>query len=131
MENNKKQFIELIERYEAITIEEIQECFNEYKENPEAFEVYTTNRWAKKLTGFGSITTCTLCLESAKIGKTAPNCKHCVYNDWIDSKTRQRCTKYETYQAISEANTPTDMFIAMKGRARFMRELLNEKGGEQ
>ena len=101
---NLKEFKELIERYETITLEEIKET--------EFVKEYT----AKGLTGFGDPKTCSLC----KVG-----CTDCVYGSIIS--TGEDCLGGEnkkTYTRIESADTPLKLRNAFRARAKHMKTLL-------
>ncbi len=102
---NLKEFKALIDRYESISIEEIERAF---KEN---------YRPAGLLTGFGSIDTCTLCMA------VDVDCNECVWGPDL-----QGCLWDITYDAIYYATNPNKLFTAYRKRAAYMRKYLNEKG---
>ena len=103
---NLKEFKELIERYESITLEEIEEVWGDNSCGESV---------AQELTGFSGVKTCTLCKS------VRSNCSECVY------KERGWCYKSvnkETYYAISDASTPTELLEAFRNRAKHMRTLI-------
>ena len=103
---NKKEFLELIERYESITIEEIEEA---WKVGP-----VTT---AQVLTGYGSPHTCTLC-------KKVNWCNDCQWYILTESRCFQ-INNGNTYDAIGKASNPKRLNQAFINRAKYMKEVLN------
>ena len=99
---NLKEFKALIERYESITLEEIKKI--------KPFEDHFT---AQKLTGFGNIYKCTLCVV---VGQ---ECKDCVY-----SQSSEKTCMTKTHYRISDAETPTKLRNAFRARAKHMKTLI-------
>lgn len=105
---NIKEFKQLIERYESITLEEIEE----------------KGVYPGLLTGFGTINNCRLC---EKINVYADNCKGCVYYEVTNSKYACNVDRtYETYNAISSAENANDLLQAYRNRAKYMRQILTD-----
>lgn len=105
---NIKEFKQLIERYESITLEEIREN----QEDP------------LLLTGFGSSYSCKLCTN---IQVFTDNCTGCVYHEI--ERTIYSCNfgkNEKTYQMISSAENANDLLKAFKARAGYMRQILTE-----
>jgi len=103
---NEKAFRKLRKRYESITLEEIEGvslCYGKY----------LGRKVANKLTGFGSVKSCTLC--------QGVECKECVYGSVLACcNGRSR----ETYYAIAQAILPEVLLKAFRARAKHMRMLL-------
>lgn len=113
---NLKEFKELIERYETITLEEIQYGFEIYK---------LGNLVGAKLTGYGTLITCTLCqaLKEYNDKYVGPSsvCKYCVYGpEKFNCLNRDPTSYYDIYYA----KTPEQFLEACRNRASFMRTLL-------
>jgi hypothetical protein len=112
--NNIKEFFALIQRYDSITIEEIEKV-ETTTPNPSP-SLYDVGEWtARVLTGFGGGNTCSLC----KAVNT--NCDKCVYSV-IGSEGCHDGTMHRTYFLIWEAETPTQLLYAFKERADAMRQ---------
>ena len=107
---NSKQFKELIARYESITIKEIEEDINN---NIDDGYLYLT---AKRLTGFGSEDTCSLC-------NVIISCNECIYPVISDENCVSGKNK-KTYINISNAETPHSLLDAYKARAEHMKNIL-------
>jgi hypothetical protein len=119
---NLPQFLALIERYETITIEEIEELWIKSSSS------YVQN----KLTGFGLADTCTLCLGVKLDWKdddaAKKYCIKCVWGNIKDGHfTLYGCTQGEqskTYNKIENAITPKMLLAAYRNRAKRMRQFL-------
>lgn len=99
---NIKEFKELIERYESITLEEIKEAFKN--------RLYV----AKYLTGFRHYKSCTLCVAVKK------ECNDCVYNEFIGCSLIK--SLQDSFNRIYMANTPLKLKNAYRNRAKVLRE---------
>jgi hypothetical protein len=121
---NLKEFKALIERYETITLEEIDRYF--YVVESDVSNV------SKELTGFGSYFTCSLCLsviidKFSKIPK--PDCNLCVYVSveyFGNLGNVNNCTKHPTYSNIKEATDPEELLNAYRERAKYMKTLIKD-----
>jgi hypothetical protein len=117
---NIKAAEKLAERYETITLEEIEKAFEKYE--------YKYNLAKNKLTGFGLKDTCLLC-KSARDG--LGYCNHCIYYNDSDSgiiffpHCRNDGNK-ETYVNISNAETPEELLTAYRERGKHTRSILKE-----
>ena len=107
---NLPEFKALIERYETITLEEIEIVFDKYGSKEESKE---------SLTGFGL--NCSLCVVAGiKKELGTMRCYSCVYGAILD------CQRQETFKAIYNATTPKSLLSAYRARAKYMRTLLKE-----
>lgn len=110
---NLKEFEALIERYESITLGEIEGVEHEFSTiRPLGLQK------AMHLTGFGHVHTCSLC-ESAGM------CLECVYK----VKTGHLCggaDSENTYGMIYYAATNKELLEAFKARAKHMRNILKD-----
>lgn len=112
-----KAALELVERYNTITLEEIE----------------SKNCSAESLTGFGSIAGCTLCQATRpKFGDPIPgfDCRECIYYKegpyWFLS-----CKKGEnrsTYSEIRISTNAEELQQAFRNRAEHITKILKEKG---
>lgn len=117
---NLPEFKALIERYESVTIEEIQEKWGD--DNDASFT-------AGLLTGYDSQSTCTLCKAVPKDNGGYALCKYCT---WV-SITENICFQGDnriTYEAIDEAKSPEHLLTAFRARAAYMRQVLKDGGIE-
>jgi len=116
MNHNKKEFVELVEKYESLTIGEIEDA---WVNNSWASSGHDT---AKQLTGFGGPFSCTLCVAITR------NCDGCVYGKrygCLSGKNKK------SYDDIDDAESPRKLLNAFRRRAKHMRrsypELFNTK----
>jgi len=112
---NLKEFKALIERYRSITIEEVEEAWGESTKNVSSdFIAFDT---ANSITGYGSLTKCSLCSVIYAI------CPDCVYGH-ITNNNDVPCTYHITYDAIKLSKSPTELLQAFRNRADYMENLL-------
>ena len=110
---NLPEFKALIDRYESITIDEIESKWGD--DNNGEFT-------ANLLTGFGAAKTCTLCISVNN------GCGDCA---WMITKSHCcTCNNRDTYSDIEKSISPIDLFTAFRARAAYMREVLKKGGVE-
>ncbi len=108
---NYKEFLALIERYETISIKEIE------KQN---FRFSTSRTPQRKLTGFGDHKKCILCKVINK------DCDDCIYTKLTEEKCYQGVNS-RSYNEIAHAETPQELLEAYRRRAKHMRNILTLK----
>lgn len=123
--NNVKEFIELIEKYSSITLERIEEVWNEYDES-----YVHSGEVIHSLTGFGGVFSCSLCKA---VGNKVcgngwnkdPNCRcyNCVYITRGTEFEYPPCID-ETYENIDYAESPQELYEAIQARIEFMKKTL-------
>jgi hypothetical protein len=109
---NLKEFKELILRYESITLEEIQKI-----SKIRWIAINGNNIAGNSLTGFGSKSTCTLCVA------VNGYCDKCIYSS-LTGNSFAGCTDDFTYSSIGNADTSEKLLNAFRKRAEYMRNLL-------
>ena len=110
---NIKEFKALIERYETIELKEIKKVFEDY------YPIHAK----RKLTGFNSLDTCTLCLN------VNGYCNKCVY------KIERGCIRLnkelkESYYRLKDADTPIKFKNECRNRAKVLREYAKQQNIE-
>lgn len=123
MNNNIEAFKALIDRYETITLEEIQKIFASRRKIVIDDLPYTNlDRHIKiraKLTGFGFGVTCTLCLSARSLASSLVNrCGYCVFN------SDYGCIGHPTYKEIRDAKSSKSLLQAYRNRAEYLKTLL-------
>jgi len=108
--NNKKEFVERVQRYETISLKEIKE---EWLINDDKNGHYV----AQALTGFGRNNTCTICRA------VNSNCNICVYGGYYGCISNKNV---DTYNGINNAETPRQLLNRFRKRAKHMRETYKE-----
>lgn len=109
----------LVERYRAITLEEINKVALE-----SGFPVY------EELTGFGSKDTCSLCADVYMIPIRIPDCTECVWS--LNGHPSAPCVGFygdpthNTYFAIERATTPEGLLQAFRNRADLLNKYIDE-----
>ena len=118
---NADAFKALIEKYESITLEELQEAGKRH-DHEYIYRKEYIHRSLEDITGFGNSHKCTLCFAKAN------RCEDCVWT--IDACSSLGYIGYacvnDTYDDISDAGSFEDLLIAIKARAKYMREFLKE-----
>ncbi len=141
MDKNLKAFKELIEKYNSISIETINEVYNELRNmyskfNSDKKDEDIFHQVANTLTGFGLESTCNLCkvAESLKLR----NCENCIWSKFDNEQSRFYCVSetyddepfindddiQNTYQNIKNASNAEELLIAFRNRAKLMSNLL-------
>jgi hypothetical protein len=126
---NIKEFKELIVKYDSINLNLIKDTRDALKKRHECKIIVEIDGKdvLKVITGYGSCTTCSLCLATNKGLTTYTDCNKCVYSleypdeDCVDSAP---CTDHETYEAIMYSLTPQELLEAIKDRKEYMNSLL-------
>lgn len=107
---NIEAFQKLVQRYETITLEEID---NNWR------DVYPDEN-SRERTGFGSSRSCTLCRATAtNKSRTNSNCDLCVYGEDFGCMIK---INEKTYDRIADARTPEDLHDAYQARAAHLRK---------
>ena len=107
--NNKKEFLALIEKYESITIEEIEKVWHR--------EAGVT---ANSLTGYGRSESCILC-RAVDV--------HCFQCEWV-KLTLNKCSRgdnFSSYALIADVKTPEQLRQAFVNRTKHMKEVLKNE----
>ena len=117
---NIKEARELADKYDSITLEQIKAVGQDYLRAGFRFG----KDLAGPLTGFGCLSTCTLCIA---VGKKfySGSCDTCIYFDGRSLPCLDRSSK-KTYQRIWFAPTPTKLRNAFRARAKYIRERLKQ-----
>jgi len=117
---NLKEFKELIERYETITLEEIKTEWKKRKDLNWGHSDYAAYETANRLTGFGSSSTCTLCQA---VKQEFVRCGDCVYGE---SYGCVNDGNEKTYQKIENTKTPKGLLTAFRNRAKHLKTTYKE-----
>jgi len=106
---NIKEAKELVDRYESITLEEIEGDGRGYLN-------------VEILTGFGSTDSCTLC-QAVSHKSCIPNCGECFY-EIITATLCDQGVNAESFDGICGADTPIKLRNAFRARAKHIRKLI-------
>lgn len=112
--DNLKEFKELANRYNSITIDEIEQA--------QTRSVFKGLDIAVKITGMGSRKNCTLC---------APiniECHRCTWVTMSGSDCISFGINSKTYEDIVYSKNPTELIEAFKNRAKLMQKILDSNG---
>lgn len=119
---NLKEFKELIERYETITIGEIRKEWKDIKAKKERRSAHYV---AQSLTGFGGSRTCTLCVAIDQ--RRYNDCNGCVYfKNYKEGFGCINTINEPSYRLVDYAETPTQLLKAYRNRAKHLRETYKE-----
>jgi hypothetical protein len=120
----------LAKRYETITLENINKVWNRYKTGRDYY-FSAKNR----LTGFGDFKTHPLCRKACTLFTRNVDypCCHCiffngnVYDDWFCARDKFR----KSYEKIQYAETPEELLLAYRERAKVIRRRIKELNKEE
>ena len=114
---NIEEFKALVNRYESITLGEVERAIDICPIRPLSLEA------ANHLTGFGSISTCTLCVKSYIASADDNGCKYCIYTNRSKRSVECRYGKNrKSYDDIVNSTTTLELFTAFKKRAIHLRK---------
>jgi hypothetical protein len=117
---NLREFKELIERYETITLDEIKTEWKIQKDKGWEDVDYLAYHTANKLTGFGSGSSCTLCKA---VKDEYVRCSDCVYQY---SYGCLNDVNEKSYNKIENTKTARGLFSAFRNRAKHLKETYKE-----
>lgn len=114
----------LLSKYKKITLEQLEERFESLniKLCKECSGVYVM----ESFTGFGSCSTCMLCLEARKLSLDCLNffddfCEHCVY------ALSNGCSPYcldELYDKIVYSSNAKELYEALQERIKYLEQTI-------
>lgn len=123
---NKKEFIELIAKYQSYSLQDLEQVYEEMfndNEYPDPEDVLNT------LTGFGCKSDCSLC-RAVRNRDGDVDCSECVWCfDSGENYFNYCCREIHkpTYFAIEEATDMNELHIAVQNRAKYMTKWLEIK----
>jgi len=121
MPENIGELKKLIERYETITLKEIENVWTEMSHYYDPMKpAYLVSR---KLTGFGTTITCNVC-QAVMDDKDEPHCGKCVCG-----KQLKDCLLYphnKTYKKIIQAKTPEKLLVAYRKRGEHLKKYFKD-----
>ena len=119
--HNIKEAEELVKRYNSITVPEIRAKIEELTPGLTDIITYAV---LNELTGFGCMSTCTLCIPVVyNSNNDIPKCRYCIYGTLFGCIKKQNLF---TYKLIAHASTPGDLKRAYKARAKYIQLILNK-----
>jgi hypothetical protein len=105
---------DLVQRYRSITKEDFDD--GDLSDN------------LKRLTGFGSMFTCSLCIAARKESVSILTaCEYCIYYEQGVSNIYSHCAcgkAKKTYNRIEEADTVPKLLRAFKARAKYIESVI-------
>lgn len=124
--SNIGEFVELIVRYDAITLDDVADAWE--RASKECPDGYTVAQYAKELlTGFGSIDTCLLCKSAVALVRKSNEraCDNCAWRQTTDSLCYQD-GNYASFISMRNATTPYRFYRSIKNRAKRMKKVLEQ-----
>jgi len=122
---NEREFSELGDMYENLTLEQIENAWMETELDEIRFYespgFYTLN----PLIGFGRYETCALCQPVINQYHFFPKCEFCMYVVVTGSKCYEGRNK-DTYDALKNAESPLDLFSAVQERIKLIDSIFRE-----
>lgn len=110
MVNNLKEAKELLEKYKSITIEQLEEVYDE------GCLIKTGDEVLNELTGFGNTSSCILCLAVNEV------CENCIYSFRIQERGVPCLDKI--YNEMCNAMNAEDLFVAIQKRIRYLTKVI-------
>ena len=110
MVNNLKEAKELLEKYKSITLEQLEEAYDE------EYLTKTGNVILNKITGFGETSSCILCLAVNEV------CENCIYSFRIQERSVPCLDK--VYNEIYNAMNAEDLFVAIQKRISYLTKVI-------
>jgi hypothetical protein len=115
---NLKEFKALKKRYETITLEEIKKTGTFMQDLKSIYDVSVIST-VNELTGFGSMSTCTLCIAAKN------TCDACIWR----RRGRESCANEDqakTFNRIRNARCPKQLLEALHNRAKYMQTIIDK-----
>ena len=112
----------LLSKYKEITLEQLEERFELLEEI--LGKSCTGVNVMETLTGFGTCSTCMLCLEAKKLSNTSSNycedfCGHCVYK--LNNAYYPYCLD-DLYNKMSFSSNAKELYEALQERINYLEQ---------
>lgn len=107
----------LVKKYRSITREELAKVYASIceEESNEMRDVL------QEITGFGSLSKCSLCTAIVENNIQYSACLYCIYRNF-----RAPCVYHETYEAIEKSKNLDELMEAIRNRADYLEELIEK-----
>ena len=124
---NLKAAEKLAKRYESITLDEIKNA----KPDPDLWSMAgPMDVVAAILTGFGRSNICTLCKATGKVQglyHKESQCSECIHGGENGGNACVLGESKNSYEAIENSQTPEELLVAFKERAKYLRMRIKEE----
>lgn len=111
---------ELVKKYRSISLQDIKNVVEDKGD-----QWYNMESILHNITGFGDTKTCMLCKAIGNV--VSYGCAGCIYYNLANSEDcRYPCTSHPSYEDIEDASDPYDLFLAIRRRADYLENLINE-----
>lgn len=110
----------LVKKYRSITREELAKVYASIceEESNEMRDVL------QEITGFGSLSKCSLCTAIVEDNIQYSACPYCIY--WNFRDFAAPCVYHETYEAIEKSKNLDELMEAIRNRADYLEELIEK-----
>lgn len=110
----------LVKKYRSITREELAKVYASIceEESNEMRDVL------QEITGFGSLSKCSLCTAIVEDNIQYSACPYCIYRNFRDFAAP--CVYHETYKAIEKSKNFDELMEAIRNRADYLEELIEK-----
>lgn len=110
----------LVKKYRSITKEELVKIYASIceEESNEMRDVL------QEITGFGSLSKCSLCTAIVEDNMQYTACPYCIY--WDSNSFAAPCIYHETYEAIEKSKNLDELMKAIRNRADYLEELIEK-----
>lgn len=78
----------------------------------------------QEITGFGSLSKCSLCTAIVEDNIQYSACPYCIYRNFRDFAAP--CVYHETYEAIEKSKNLDELMEAIRNRADYLEELIEK-----
>lgn len=110
----------LVKKYRSITREELAKVYASICEE-ESNEMQDV---LQEITGFGSLSKCSLCTAIVENNIQYRACPYCIYQNFRDFAAP--CVYHETYEAIEKSKNLDELMEAIRNRADYLEELIEK-----
>lgn len=88
------------------------------------FRSYQMRDVLQEITGFGSLSKCSLCTAIVEDNIQYSACPYCIYRNFRDFAAP--CVYHETYEAIEKSKNLDELMEAIRNRADYLEELIEK-----
>ena len=125
---NKKEFFELIRKYESITINQLEDMRKKLEDKGQPCN-FGMDDILCEITGFGTMSSCTLCKVARFEKESYVNCKACIYSLIQHKEGQCPCCRNqleESYCAIESSHTIYNLHDSIQLRIKDLKQFIKD-----